>query len=176
MAPPTTRTTMPADVTTTETIADHPAITPLTETMQTRLPQLYADLALGDPTVSILLTDDPTIRDLNARWRDVDEATDVLSFPAHPPEHLPDEARHLGDIVISIPCAERYVQRRDHRRRMAEELGVDAEKLDWSLVDEVHFLFVHGLLHLLGYDHGEPDEEAEMRSLELRLWRLMTER
>lgn len=148
----------------------------LAETIETRLPAIYEALDLDDPTVSVLFTDDPTIRGLNARWRDVDEATDVLSFPAHAPENLSVEALHLGDVVISIPCAERYVERRDHRRRMADQLGVDTDELDWSLVDEVLFLFVHGLLHLLGYDHVQPDEEDRMRALELRLWRLMTQR
>ncbi len=135
---------------------------------------MYQALDLADPTVSVLLADDDTVRELNARWRGIDEPTDVLSFPAHTPESLPENPGHLGDVVISIPCAERYTQSGDHRRRMALELNVDPDELSWSLVDEVSFLFVHGLLHLLGYDHTHLEEEARMRSAELRLWRILT--
>ncbi len=136
---------------------------------------MYEALKLDDPFVSVLLCGDENIRQLNERWRGVDEATDVLSFPAHSPQDMPEAPRHLGDIVISIPCAERYVESQDHQRRMASELGTSPENLNWNLIDEVSFLFVHGLLHLLGYDHDEPERESEMRSQELRLWRLMTE-
>ncbi len=53
---------------------------------------------------------------------------------------------------------------------MAEELGVVPDALEWSLDDEVHFLLLHGLLHLLGYDHGDAEEEAAMKAEERRLW------
>lgn len=128
-----------------------------------------------DPTVSLLFCGDERIQQLNARWRELDEPTDVLSFPAHHPDALPEAPDHLGDIAISIPCAERLVASGDHRRRVATELDRDPESLDWSLDDEVAFLFVHGLLHLVGYDHADADERQTMRSMERRLWELTTD-
>lgn len=167
---------MPAEVTTTETMSDHPATTTLIDTIETRLPMIYRMLELDDPAVSVLLADDATIERLNRRWRDVDEPTDVLSFPAHPSGSIPDEPEHLGDIIISIPTAEQYVTKQDHLQRIAGELEVDPDELDWTLVDELSFLFVHGLLHLMGYDHAETHQEAQMRTMERRLWQVMTER
>jgi probable rRNA maturation factor len=83
--------------------------------------------------LSILLTSDPEIRGLNRRYRSVDAATDVLSFPSGPGR---PRAGHLGDVVISVDSASRY-----------------ARQAGWSLREEVQFLVVHGVLHLLGYDH-----------------------
>lgn len=122
-----------------------------------------------------MLTDDDEIRQLNARWRGDSEPTDVLSFPAHRPDEVPDDPHHLGDIAISVPTAQRLVESRDHCRRVAQQLERDPEDLDWDLADEVAFLFVHGLLHLLGYDHADPDDELRMRRLERRLWELTTD-
>ncbi len=128
-----------------------------------------------DPTISILLTDDETIREINGEWRGIDEATDVLSFPAHPADDFPESPDHLGDIVISLPYAQRLVEAQDHHHRIAAQLGIKPEALQWSLEDEVSFLFVHGLLHLVGYDHGSPEEESQMRTMERRLWQQMTD-
>ncbi len=125
--------------------------------------------------MSLLLTDDDEIQELNRRWRQRDKATDVLSFPAHRPDALPDAPRHLGDIAISVECAQRLVDSGEHCRRVAAELQRPAESLEWTLDDEVAFLFVHGLLHLVGYDHGNPEDERAMRSRERRLWELTTE-
>ncbi len=128
---------------------------------------------LTDPGVSLLLTDGQRIRQLNRQWRDVDSSTDVLSFPVHSPDALPDEPDHLGDIAISISDAERLAESKTHRARVAEELDVDPDSLQWTLSDEVSFLFVHGLLHLLGYDHARPEQESKMRAMEQRLWQLL---
>jgi probable rRNA maturation factor len=95
--------------------------------------------------VSVVLTDDERIRAINLAWRGKDSATDVLSFPQ-------DDPRVLGDIVVSLDTA----------RRAADELGHD-------LLAEVRVLLVHGLCHLLGYDHQTDEEAAEMRELEARL-------
>ncbi|GJM90652.1 hypothetical protein PR202_ga06953 [Eleusine coracana subsp. coracana] len=92
--------------------------------------------------VSMLLCDDNFIRKLNKEWRDEDRATDVLSMSQHIPG-LDIPILQLGDIVISVETA----------RRQAEERG-------HMLVDEIRILMVHGLLHLLGFDH-ELGEEAE---------------
>ncbi|MCC7266462.1 MAG: rRNA maturation RNase YbeY [Caulobacteraceae bacterium] len=89
--------------------------------------------------LTILLADDPTIRDLNARFRGKDYATNVLSFPAPP-----NPERHLGDIALAHGvCA-----------REAAEQG----KL---LAHHLQHLVAHGVLHLLGYDH-ETDPDAEV--------------
>ncbi|KAF4353287.1 hypothetical protein F8388_026290 [Cannabis sativa] len=93
--------------------------------------------------LSVLLCNDEFIRKLNKEWRDEDHATDVLSMSDHIPDlNLP--ILMLGDIVISMETA----------ARQAEERGI-------SLIDEIRILMVHGLLHLLGFDH-EISEEAEM--------------
>lgn len=102
--------------------------------------QRAAQAALGavEGDVVVLLTDDTTIRDLNARFRDRDRPTNVLSFPA-----AESAMPHLGDLVL------------------AHGVCVDEAKAQSkSLSDHLSHLVVHGVLHLLGRDH-EIDEEAE---------------
>lgn len=102
--------------------------------------------------VGILLTDDETVRELNRQYRDLDETTDVLSFSLGPTNDFPlppGTPPQLGEVVISCPQAQ----------RQAEEVGHSLEK-------ELSQLLVHGLLHLLGYDHEEAAEAEQMRSLE----------
>jgi probable rRNA maturation factor len=97
--------------------------------------------------VVVLLTDDAAVRDLNARFRDRDRPTNVLSFPA-PASAAP----HLGDLVLAHGVC-------------AAEAGAQAK----SLADHLTHLTVHGVLHLLGRDHVDETEaeamEAEERSL-----------
>ncbi|MBQ9179411.1 MAG: rRNA maturation RNase YbeY [Firmicutes bacterium] len=104
-----------------------------------------------DVEISITFVDDEEIRELNAQYRDVDKVTDVLSFPQfESPEELPEEGEIiLGDVVLNVEQA----------KRQAEEYGHSEER-------EIIYLFVHSLLHLLGYDHMEEDEKAEMRGAE----------
>ncbi|CAN4128329.1 unnamed protein product [Withania somnifera] len=99
--------------------------------------------------LSVLLCNDEFIRELNKDWRDEDSPTDVLSMSQHIPElELP--ILMLGDIVISVETAARQAGERGH-----------------SLLDEIRILLVHGLLHLLGFDHEISDEaEAEMEKEE----------
>ena len=137
----------------------------------------FRDLGLpeAEVEVSVVLTDDATMSALNEAWREVNGPTDVLSFPLWEPEQIeampPQALGSLGDVIISLEYAERTLASGDHRRRVAEALGhEDPEALAWGLDDEVLFLFLHGLLHLLGHDHGEPREEARMRAEERRLW------
>ena len=114
--------------------------------------------ALGstDAELSILLTGDEEIRELNRDWRDKDRATDVLSFSQVEGEG-PAGARVLGDVVISMDTA----------ARQAEELGHDLEH-------EVARLLVHGVLHLLGHDHVRGGSSArKMRAEEKRLLALL---
>ncbi|XP_057720264.1 endoribonuclease YBEY, chloroplastic [Arachis stenosperma] len=93
--------------------------------------------------LSLLLCNDEFIRKLNKEWRDEDHATDVLSMSQHIPG-LKLPILMLGDIVISVETAARQAEERGH-----------------TLVDEIRILMVHGLLHLLGFDH-ELSEEAEV--------------
>lgn len=113
------------------------------------------DLAIDDVgcfknvELSVLLCNDEFIRQLNKEWRDEDHATDVLSMSQHVPE-LKIPILMLGDIVISVETAARQAEERGH-----------------SLLDEIRILLVHGLLHLLGFDHEISDEaEAEMEEEE----------
>jgi len=105
-----------------------------------------AEAALGSVAgdVVVLLTDDAAVRDLNARFRDKDRPTNVLSFPA--PESA---APHLGDIVLAYGvCA------------------AEAEAQGKTLSDHLSHLVVHGVLHLLGRDHEDDVEAEEMEAEE----------
>lgn len=94
--------------------------------------------------LSCLLTDDANIQRLNRSFRAEDSPTDVLSFPAGEP--MPGmKTRYLGDLAISLPYAERQAARAGH-----------------GVLAEVQLLTVHGVLHLLGYDHATPEEKAAM--------------
>jgi len=110
-------------------------------------------LALPEAELSVLLTDDAGIHQLNRDHRQKDKPTDVLAFPMD--ESVPDPAGILGDVVISLDTAER--QARARRR---------------PLIEEVRFLLAHGVLHLIGYDHAEPSEKREMVAMTRRLVRL----
>ncbi len=101
--------------------------------------------------LSVLLTTDRRLRALNRRWRDIDRATDVLSFPLSEP---PGSGPLLGDVVISLDTAVRRARRDGRRVR---------EELDRYLA--------HGLLHLLGFDHGRPAEARRMARREAELIR-----
>ena len=106
---------------------------------------LSAESASGSLTV---LVDTPHhIRDLNRDFRHIDRVTDVLTFPAWEGEDPLSGDGYLGDIMI---CYERA-------KEQAREYG-------HSLARELAFLTVHGVLHLLGYDHMTQDEETVMRS------------
>ena len=99
--------------------------------------------------VSVTLTNDAYIHEINRQYRGVDRPTDVISFAlmeSEEPEILDDPAGDvLGDLVISL----------ERTRAQAEEYG-------HSYLRELSFLTVHGMLHLLGYDHMEEAERAEM--------------
>jgi probable rRNA maturation factor len=103
--------------------------------------------------ISILVTDDDEVRQLNRQFLGIDEPTDVLSFPDDDDDGFPagsDETPYLGDIAIALPTATRQAAEHGH--------SVDAE---------VAHLLVHGILHLRGYDHVDnPAEEARMRARE----------
>lgn len=101
--------------------------------------------------ISLTLVDGEEIQELNRMYRNVDKVTDVLSFPQFDDlnELLEEEEILLGDVVI---CRQRAEEQ-------AEEFGHSVER-------EMVYLFVHSICHLLGYDHMEEQEKAEMRAKE----------
>lgn len=129
---------------------------------------LEAEMITAPCQVSVMLTDDESIRLLNREFRQVDRATDVLSFPANEltagqfnPEICeinPKTGRiMLGDLAISL----------EHARAQGEEFGHGARR-------EVQYLTVHSVLHLLGYDHvDEGKMKRQMRSREKQIMALL---
>ena len=114
--------------------------------------QMLARLELPDAELSVLLTDDREIHRLNREHRQKDKPTDVLAFAMD--ESVPDPAGILGDVVISLDTAERQASARKR-----------------PLIEEVRFLLAHGVLHLVGYDHAEPEEKREMVAMTRQLVR-----
>ncbi len=142
-------------------------------------------LAAGAPakaSLSVVLTDDAELAELNETHLGHDGPTDVVSFPLLPagafPPHagspgtvrgagldavfvLPPRARtHLGDIAISV---ERAVA------QAAEGRGGQTGAVRWAAVDELRLLLTHGTLHVCGWDHADPAEGSSMRALERQL-------
>lgn len=113
------------------------------------LDALFDRLEIAGAEVGVLVTTDAKMRDLNRTYRNRDQTTDVLSFPSGVPVAA-DMPRFLGDIVISAARA----------RAQAAEIGHD-------LAAELRFLTLHGILHLLGYDHETDD--GEMLALQRRI-------
>lgn len=100
--------------------------------------------------LSVTLTDDAHIHELNKKFRGIDRATDVLSFAfreSEEPAIIGTDFEILGDVIISL-----------------ERAKLQAEEFGHSFLREVIFLEVHGLLHLLGYDHIADDEREEMET------------
>src|SRR5574344_535718 len=107
-------------------------------------------LRVKDSTFSVILVDNDTIHELNRDYRGIDRPTDVISFALNDNGAFPGPVNVLGDIYISIP-------------KMKEQ----AIEYAHSEKRELSFLALHGLLHLLGYDHTKgPKEEEEMFGLQ----------
>lgn len=98
--------------------------------------------------LSVLLADDATLRTLNRDWRGFDKPTNVLSFPAAAPEALADAA-HCGDLALAF-----------------ETLRAEADSEGKPLAHHLTHLVVHGVLHLLGYDHETAGDAAVMEAKE----------
>jgi probable rRNA maturation factor len=109
-------------------------------------------LARPKAELSIVLCDDRFIHTLNRTWRGKDEPTDVLSFAMGEGDDADLNPDLLGDVVISVETA----------ARQAAVLGL-------GLPDELRVLLVHGVLHLLGFDHLDPADAVEMRAKEAEL-------
>src|SRR5688500_12102161 len=110
----------------------------------------------------IKLVDEETIAELNQQWMDKSGPTDVLAFPMDElrPGLVNEEPEEgiLGDLMVCPTVAQ----------RQADEAR-DKGQPGYTTADEMDLLTVHGILHLLGYDHAEPDEKAEMFGLQTRL-------
>lgn len=120
--------------------------------------EILRELNLQNVELSLTLTDDEKIRQINRAWRNKDKPTDVLSFPME--ETVGYKYRVLGDVIISAPFAE----------RQAEEIG-------YSYRDEVLRLMIHGILHLLGYDHEKSEEdERVMFEIQNRIFNKLKEK
>ena len=113
-------------------------------------------LELLDAELSIVLCDDATIHPLNRDYRGKDKPTDVLSFAQREGEFAFLEDNLLGDVIISMETT----------RRQADERGHSVET-------ELRVLLVHGILHLLGYDHIVDDEAEIMEAKEREILRLL---
>jgi len=104
--------------------------------------------------LGLYITNDAKMKELNRAYRGVDETTDVLSFALSESEAEsfigpPDSVLPLGEVIISFPRAAKQAEDRDR-----------------SLHEEMAWLVVHGVLHLLGYDHDKPSRERRMRTME----------
>ena len=124
-----------------------------TRRLKTVARELLAHAGEKGSSLSVSLVDDAEIQILNREHRGKDKATDVLSFPLDPSDFGEDSPeRLLGDVVISIDTA---------RRQAAD--------YDAPLQNEIYRLLIHGILHVLGHDHEEPEERAAMEAEERRL-------
>jgi|SRR5215470_2295096 len=112
----------------------------------------------GQSELTLVLVGNAEIRKLNAKFRKKDYPTDVLSFPAG--DRLPEGESILGDVVISVEKAK--AQSRERRRTLNEEIVT---------------LLIHGIVHLLGYDHERSSKDARiMERLEKKIYRTLCDR
>jgi probable rRNA maturation factor len=122
--------------------------------------QLYSlclkQFDLGETVeMSLTLMDPDDVQQLNLEYREQDKTTDVLSFPLYDPDELgstTDFLLPLGDVIINVDAAASQALERGHTTQA-----------------ELTLLFIHGFLHLMGYDHGTPDEKKEMFDLQAEL-------
>ena len=133
---------------------------------------LVAARAPSPASIGLILSHDDELAALNAEHMGKTGPTDVLSFPLLPPEafragpSFPDQPRpprtrlHLGDIVVSV---ERAIAQAESGR------GGHTGDIRWSPAEELRLLVTHGTLHVCGWDHAEPADEAAMRALERKL-------
>lgn len=129
---------------------DWPDEAALTRLVNRAVSAAFAETAAAGPSeLSIVFSDDAHIRTLNAGWRGKDKATNVLSFPAFPFPRGGKLPPMLGDIVLA-----------------AETVAREAALEDKPFENHITHLVIHGLLHLLGYDHETDAEAEEMEAIE----------
>jgi probable rRNA maturation factor len=159
-----------------------PRLLPATIMARVAAAALDAAGAPAPASLGLILSNDVELAELNAAHMGKHGPTDVLSFPLLPPDAFPPHAgkadgvpggealepfplppgarQHLGDVIVSV---ERAIDQADAGR------GGQTGDVRWDARDELRLLVTHGTLHVCGWDHAEPDEEAAMRSLEHRL-------
>lgn len=127
--------------------------------MKRKLKKVLKDLGCHDGELSVLLTDDQHMAQLNRRFLRREGPTNVLAFPMSNGNALDDDFGMLGDIVLSVDTAIN-----------------ESKALDEPLEETIYRLLLHGLLHLLGFDHERSPEEARrMETEQARLMPLMKE-
>ncbi len=102
--------------------------------------------------VSVIISDENYIKEINAKYRNIDSVTDVLSFPMFEKDEIEEAKKNkevLGDIIVCLPRV----------KQQAEEYGHSEER-------EFAYMLVHGFYHLMGYDHMQEDEKKQMREKE----------
>jgi probable rRNA maturation factor len=125
------------------------AIEPLIEAAANAL-QAEVDIGTPHASVAIMLSSDAEVRALNAKWRGIDKATNVLSFPAPEAPGDLEQVEFLGDIALAC-----------------ETVLAEAAEQGVTPAHHLQHLVVHGMLHLLGYDHENPADANEMEGLEI---------
>ncbi len=116
------------------------------------LQNISAALGIVDKELSVVLVSDKQIARLNRQYRRQNQATDVLAFAMQEGEFSQLNPQLLGDVVISVETAQRQAQARQH-----------------NLIRELQILTIHGVLHLLGYDHMQPAKAKQMQQKERQL-------
>jgi probable rRNA maturation factor len=127
--------------------ADGWQVLPDAETLTRAAAEMALEMADAHGEIVVLLTGDAAVRGLNTRFRDKDQATNVLSFPA--PEGAGD---HLGDVCLAFETCAR-----------------EADDQEKPLADHLQHLVAHGVLHLVGYDHAVDADAEIMEALERRI-------
>lgn len=146
-------------------IQNHQTLQPhLPRSLRRRAQRILQSLRLEHADVSTVLCDDAAIQDLNAQWRHIDATTDVLSFPQIEKPSILALTRSktpvlLGDIVISVTTCLRQAHEYHH-----------------SCLDEATRLWLHGLLHLCGFDHERPRDAKRMLTKEEKVLALFSRR
>ncbi len=129
-----------------ELMAGHPEVKLLDKAglLQAAQRTLQVRKDAGETHLTVVITDEKTLHQLNKTYLGEDRPTDVLAFASG--EYDPEEALlYLGDVVISYPRAAAQARAAGH-----------------ETFDEIRLLVIHGVLHLLGYDHGDPEAKAAM--------------
>jgi len=141
---------LPVDIDISIEAGEWPDEEALTRLVERAVASAFAEAGgAGRSELSIVFSDDAHIRTLNAGWRGKDKPTNVLSFPAFPSQKGGQLPPMLGDIVLA-----------------AETVGREAALEDKPLENHITHLVIHGLLHLLGYDHETDAEAEEMEAIE----------
>ena len=120
---------------------------------------MMAELVDGPVELSLLITGDETVQELNRTYREIDSTTDVLAFALQEGDDFPGDPEglsQLGEVIISCPQASRQVEEHGH-----------------SLEREISILVIHGVLHLLGYDHATDEDAEVMESREAKILKVL---